>query len=133
MANDSDSNSSGNAEWLNAHLNSVRTSIEREASVIAEAGGREAVEPRDIAQAALRFAPGDKFPVPVPPSRLDAWGINGVTVVSALLALAFGGLGAYLSRNGVNSGALDIAKIFAGAIVGSAGASVAATASRRKA
>ena len=70
MENETESSSSGNVEWLNAHLDSVRSSIEREATLIAEADHREAVEPRDVARAALRFAPGDRFPPPAHASRL---------------------------------------------------------------
>ena len=53
--------------------------------------------------------------------------ITGLMVVSAFLALAFGVLGVLglkAEPNAVASGFLDIAKIFAGALVGAAGASV---------
>jgi hypothetical protein len=48
--------------------------------------------------------------------------ISGLTIISAILAITFGYLG-YLSRDSPNHvGLYDIAKIFAGAVVGSTGA-----------
>jgi hypothetical protein len=56
--------------------------------------------------------------------------ITGIMVFSAVMALAFGVLGVWgLSAGGnlkdVTSGFLDIAKLFAGALVGAAGATAA--------
>ena len=51
--------------------------------------------------------------------------ISGITLISAALALAFGILG-YLTKSNSAAGWLDIAKVFAGAIVGSAGVATSA-------
>jgi len=53
--------------------------------------------------------------------------ISGITIISAILAIVFGVIGAYGLRAGTEGvqGFIDIAQIFAGAIVGSAGAAVA--------
>lgn len=66
------------------------------------------------------------------PMRQSSWlrdNLTGLTVLSAVMALAFGGLGAWgISAGGTTgaatSGFLDIAKLFAGALVGAAGAGV---------
>jgi len=65
-------------------------------------------------------------------SKQASWlpeSITGLMVVSAVMALAFGGLGAWGLSSladsklaGATSGFLDIAKLFAGALVGAAGA-----------
>jgi hypothetical protein len=88
------------------------------------------IEPLDVAEAARRYAPGTLLPMkPVEPPPQGFWSrvtesISGITLISALLAFIFGALG--LLKPDAAQGWLDIAKIFAGAVVGSAGASVAA-------
>lgn len=122
--------SHGSSEWLDTHLDILRKSIFEEAALRAKASGRDEPEPRDVAQAALSFAPGDQLRNPGSVSRLSALGITGVTLVSSILAIAFGLLGMYQTRAGngqLASGAFDIAKIFAGAIVGSTGATAIST------
>jgi hypothetical protein len=122
--------SHGSTQWVDAHLNILRKSIYEEAASRAKADGRDQPEPRDVAQAALSFAPGDRLPASgsaIP--RFAALGITGVTLVSCILAVVFGLIGVYQTRAGndqIASGAFDIAKIFAGAIVGSTGATVSA-------
>ena len=119
---------SGGSQWLDEHLDTLRQSIFKEASSRAKAKGHDEPEPRDIAQAALLFAPGDPSPPYDRFYSLTKIGITGVTLVSSLLAIAFGLIGMYQTRAGnaqMASGAFDIAKIFAGAIVGSTGATVA--------
>jgi len=65
------------------------------------------------------------------PQKKRWWGehVTELMAVSAAMALAFGMLGAWgLSSGGpkeATSGFLDIAKLFAGALVGAAGATVA--------
>lgn len=122
----------GSSRWLEDHLEALRQNIVKKASACAKADGRDETEPRDIAQAALLFAPGKQFPASTDAVPfLTRMGITGVTLMSCLLAAAFGVIGAYQTRAGnaqIASGAFDIAKIFAGAIVGSTGAAVAARA-----
>lgn len=104
---------------LDDHLKLIRTIILREAK--ASAQGKD-VGLIDIAEATKRFAPGIELPEKEPLKKiwwrvvLD-WTPSPI-LVSALLAVAFGVLGVY--RGG--QGAFDIAKVFAGAIVGSAAA-----------
>jgi hypothetical protein len=127
--------SDGKSKWLEEHLKLIEKKIRTEADKIAEREGHgEDVEPGDIATAALLYAPGNQFPaggdvLNIPFWRRMALSITGVTLVSGLLAIVFGVLG-YFEKNGQNpqlaSGAFDIAKIFAGAVVGSTGSSLAA-------
>jgi hypothetical protein len=125
----------GSSLFLDDLLESLRERILREAHEAAKRDGRDDVGPSDIARAGLLFAPGTEFGY-----RRDIFGtltrigISGVTLMSCLLAAAFGLIGVFQTRAGnaqSASGAFDIAKIFAGAIVGSTGVAVAA-ASKRK-
>jgi len=116
----------GTSYWLDEHLSIVRQNILDEAKRIAKLDNREGpvVEPKDIAEAAKRFAPGTEVPAKETPKQttwqtLVEWASSPM-FVSALLAIAFGILGVY--RGG--QGAFDIAKVFAGAIVGSAAVTV---------
>jgi hypothetical protein len=137
------------SQWLAGHLETIKRKIRDEAAAIAKADGREnKVEPRDVAKAALRYAPGEAFPaeqesrlqipleMQIPFSKRMALSITGVTLVSALLAIAFGVIGYLVGTRAAAqgaqfaSGAFDIAKIFAGAVVGSTGATLAANTKR---
>jgi hypothetical protein len=128
--------SDGASYWLDDHLRILRRRINSEALALAKLDGRDEVEPRDIAQAAILFAPGKeviKNEEEMSFSKRMSLSITGVTLMSCLLAAIFGIIGAYQTRAGnaqIASGAFDIAKIFAGAIVGSTGASVATTIKR---
>ena len=125
--------SDGASQWLHDHLQSIEETIRKEAGQIAKSDGRDKVEPRDIADAARLFAPGKQFPdrrdeIDIPFRKRMALSITGVTLVSSILALAFGAIGAVAAYRGSTDfaqGVWDIVKLFAGAIVGSAGASVA--------
>ena len=125
----------GTSEWLQEHLDIVKKRILDEAVRLAKLDNRqEGIEPRDIAEAAKRFAPGIEIPsvpdlvvdTPSFGARILAWTPSTITV-SALLAVAFGILGVY--RGG--QGAFDIAKVFAGAIVGSAATAVRSNAKQK--
>jgi len=121
----------GEELWLKEHLSQIETKIREEAIKLSDAANRSGmIEPLDVAEAARRYAPGTLLPmqpVGLPPqgfwSRVTE-SISGITLISALLAFIFGTLG--LLKPNAAQGWLDIAKIFAGAVVGSAGASVAA-------
>lgn len=124
--------SSGNSDYesqrdayLNPYVEDVRDKIVQRAQELAkEEFGKESRQPpkmRHLAQASLDIAPGPVFPKNDEPTWRDRIGssITGITIVSGVLAIIFGGLGLFGPEN--NQGFLDIAKIFAGATVGSAG------------
>lgn len=120
--------------WLKEHLDVVKESITAEANKVASKQRRSTIEPSDIAQATLHYAPGHQLVLQE--SAWKAFGRNviasvtGVTIVSAILAIAFGVIGWIVAKDTaadagqLSSGAFDIAKIFAGAIVGSTSATV---------
>jgi hypothetical protein len=118
--------SDGSWSWLDEHLESIRKEIIQEAKTLAEEDSSSEVLPKHVAQAAMRFAPGERFP-----AEMGFWArifasISGITIISAILAICFGVLTA------IGKGDyLDVVKIFAGAVVGSTGASVALAAKRR--
>jgi len=119
--------SSGAVEWLSDHMRLLEAQIVQEAYTIAQADNRKLVAPMDIAKAAERFTPTQSG---MPRegtlrSRLSQ-SISGITLIAAVLAVIFGVLAAYGGKE-LAAGAWDIAKIFAGAIVGSTGAAAAAT------
>jgi hypothetical protein len=127
----------GVESWLKEHLSRIEAKIRQEAEGIAKAADRAGtIEPLDIAEAAKRYAPGGVIPESrSAPTYQPFWSrvaesISGITLISALLAITFGALG-LLGPTPSAQGWLDIAKIFAGAVVGSAGVSVA-TAARGK-
>lgn len=120
--------------WLEEHLNSIRKKIELfAAQLISDEGlSREMA----IARATQQFAPGKVFETPMTTEEgpTPFWtrifdSFTGITLVSAVLAIVFGLLG-YLTDHENAQRMLDISKIFAGAVVGSAGAS--ATKATRK-
>lgn len=129
--------SPGSKAWLDDHLAMIRKKIVDEAfrstqSSSATEGdeGPILIDPALIPEAAKKFAPGGI----VPPYRtfgyVPFWSrmaesISGITVVSAILALGFGFLGFKDSTK--KDSWLDISKIFAGAIVGSAGVAVSSS------
>jgi hypothetical protein len=123
------------AAWLTAHLHVIEEKIRGQAKALADAEGRDKIEPRDISAASMRYAPGDPFPDKQPADSLSftqriLLSISGVTLMSGLLAIVFGLIGAWQTRENnpqMAAGAFDIAKIFAGAIVGSTGAAIAST------
>jgi hypothetical protein len=92
----------------------------------------------DMALAIKDFEDGHPAPLPPASPPPPSWGsrvlesISGVTIISTLLAFAFGILGvlAYTQNIGNKDSYLDIAKLFAGAIVGSTGATAVAAAKR---
>ncbi len=95
------------------------------------------LEARFVFDAAKEYAPGPRIPECPPAEDPPLWhrllsGITGITLVSAILAIAFGVLA--LVNIGLadaqRSTLLDIAKLLAGAIVGSTGAAVAIGAKR---
>lgn len=118
----------GQRSWLIEHVELLVEDIVKEAQKEAQKRGGE-LRPTDISEATKLYAPG----APVREGEPSWWqriasSISGVTLISGLLALAFGVIGAYLlHKNGGTSapGYFDIAKVFAGAVAGSTGVSVA--------
>jgi hypothetical protein len=121
----------GSKAWLREHLAAVQEQIIREARQVATSEGDQDILPKHVSQAAMRFAPGARYP------DEHTWGqrilssISGITIISALLALLFGILSIPRIGGPNSTGNVDIAKVFAGAIVGSAGAAVSTHLRRR--
>jgi hypothetical protein len=119
--------STGASEWLQEHLDLVRNKVVTEAEERAKRDNRSAVEPRDIAEAVKVFAPGENITADTSTGRMSypasilervlSW-TPSITTVSAVLAIVFGIIG-WKSQS---ASAFDIAKIFAGAVVGASGA-----------
>ena len=112
----------GSALWLSEHLDEVRTKIVERALNLAAQSDSSTVRPAELAKAASYFAPGT-------PVRGSGWfadkilaSLSGVTVVAAVLAIIFGWLGVYTDQ----AVYFDIVKLFAGTVLGSAGAAVVA-------
>lgn len=139
MAADETTDSSGYSNYksqrdayLKAYLGGVEKKIAQRAQELAEgeSGGesRQTPEIRHLAQASLDIAPGSVFPKTSEKTNEPTWwqrvgsSITGITIVAGILTLVFGGFGLFGPEN--NQGFLDIAKIFAGAVVGSAGEAV---------
>ena len=113
-------------QWLDAHLEKIREAVIDDA--VKRSGDGEP-SPEDVAISAMKIAPSERM-------ALEATKPRGISLpfgfifrslppiawVSALLAIVFGGLGLYADPSS-QQGWLDIAKIFAGAVVGAAGTS----------
>lgn len=116
--------------WLRDHLGEIKTKIVLYAKEIAQHEHENENAPiaaRHVAAAALVFAPGKPIQAqPVDYENENAFwrrmglSITGVTLVAGLLAIVFGLIGLAVKGNeSLATGAWDIAKIFAGAVVGS--------------
>src|SRR5687768_17354491 len=97
--------SKGTNEWLQEHLETIRHQIISRANALAQQDKR-AVEPRDIAEAAKKFAPGTEVVRTSVYERVFSW-TPSITTVSAVLAVVFGVIG----WRGANASAFDIAKV----------------------
>ena len=116
--------SPGAKAWLEDHLLYIKSKIIEEAQKVAkESRGEDTIQPLDVAEAAKLYAPGRQVTAQKETSFWHRVGdsITGITLVSAILAIVFGLLGYFTASQ---EGWLDIAKIFAGAVVGSAGAAM---------
>ena len=116
--------SPGAKAWLDDHLLYIKRKIIEEARKVAkESRGEDTIQPLDVAEAAKLYAPGRQISAQ---KEISFWrrltdSITGITLISAILAIVFGFLGYFTPTQ---EGWLDIAKIFAGAVVGSAGAAI---------
>jgi hypothetical protein len=115
----------------NMYIDSVRPRIKDRATEIAKLDERAEPTAIDIFHAIQEFVPGKSQSVGIQSERTLGWfnrTFSGFTAVAGLMALAFGVLGlggAYLGTEKVaeaTKGFLEIAKIFAGAMVGGAAA-----------
>ncbi len=130
----------GTSKSLDEHFDNLRKKILDQAANLAEQDERkDKIEPRDVWEAVKLYAPGDfVFPQKTilrPRSVVDvifSW-TPSITTVSALLAITFGVIGwrAGTGAGTAGASAFDIAKVFAGAIVGSAGVAVKSAVTRR--
>lgn len=127
--------------WLDDHLFEVREKIITRARQLLDSAEYKYTKASAISEAAKEYAPGMRFPQ----DPRFSWRENilsqlsAVTLISALLAIVFGTIAfgiSYAAEEGKPvpdvSGYIDLVKIFAGAIVGSTGAAVVATSSRKK-
>ena len=121
------------ASVLEKHLSDIKTKISAEAKALA---GEQEPTLLHLARAVELFAPGDEIYSSFAAAKktfLDY--IPPVTILSAILTFSFAALGLWAILGGSpetqkalsGQGFLDIAKIFAGAIVGSATSAAASS------
>lgn len=111
-------------DYLGDYFKGLSAVIYSQALQIADGHGRDEIQTRDIAQACAEIAPGGPFPEQQTFWERIGSSITGVTIISAILAIIFGIIGAVGLVTDTNAiqPFLDIAQIFAGAVVGSTGA-----------
>ena len=121
------------SDWLKAHLEVIEGRIVNEAQARARDAQHRSIEPSDVSLAAMKYAPGRAFPEDRELTLGERIGmsISGITLISAVLAVLFGAMGAIQAGEGDATAWYDIAKIFAGAVVGSTGAAAVASARKR--
>ena len=120
-------------KFLAEQLDRVKSGITAEAEKLAAAREEREIAARDIADVYKRFAPGTEISevsVAAPAEKLTLsdriFAIPPILIVSSLLAIIFGVIG---YKGG--AGALDIAKLLVGAIVGSTGTVMLPSAKRK--
>lgn len=115
--------SEGASSWLREHLTIIEERIITEAGELAKTAGRNEVDPADIANAAMNYAPGTRFPTADEKSfgrrLLDSF--SGITLLAAMMGLIFAIIGALRPAE---PEWFDMVKLFAGTVVGSSGAQV---------
>jgi hypothetical protein len=113
----------------NMYIESVRPRIKDRATELAKQDERSEPTAIDIFHAIQEFVPGKSLPVTM--ERTQGWfsrTFSGFTAVAGIMTLAFGVLGLAGANSGspavatATTGFLEIAKIFAGAMVGGAAA-----------
>ncbi|MFZ2403545.1 MAG: hypothetical protein WAW41_00295 [Methylobacter sp.] len=117
-------------KFINTHLEDVREQIIQVAEVEASKNAGK-LEVQKLISIALEFAQSEPFP---PRESTSVWcqitsvltSVPGIIWVSAILTVTFGVLSAFYPASTSLS---DMAKVFAGAIVGASG--VSATTTRR--
>lgn len=131
-------------QFVDEHLQGVRKRILQAAKKSAKndsTDGEETLWAPHIAKAIAEYAPGKPFKgeiKDVKPQKkpLFSWNVSPVTGISASLAIVFAGFGLWATLGTQNKiggeSYLDIAKIFAGAIVGSTTATAVAANKQRR-
>lgn len=127
--------------WLNEHLFEIRGKIVARAKELLLDDDYELTKAAALSEAAKEYAPGKRFPN----EQHNSWResilsqLSAVTLISALLAIMFGGIAFGISIAAEDgdpvpdvSGYIDLVKIFAGAVVGSTGAAAMANHARVK-
>jgi hypothetical protein len=112
---------------IQEHLDRIRQSILLEARAISSTRSTpdRSIGPLDILGAAARYAPGTRIATTTSFSQRLAANVSMITLLSLFAAIVFGMLGLWpVGAQPVDNpnGYLDIAKVFAGVVVGSAGA-----------
>jgi hypothetical protein len=117
-------------QWLDGHLAKIKTTIMSDAKKLAS--DSNVTEEMAVAEAARSYAPGNPISSlkPIPFWSRIGESITGVTLASVLLAIVFGCLAALNKENSERW--LDVVKLFAGAIVGSVGATAVASSRARQ-
>ncbi|AQQ68851.1 hypothetical protein Mag101_15335 [Microbulbifer agarilyticus] len=121
--------------WLDDHLFEIREKIVVRAKELLADANNQLTKAAALSEAAKEYAPGMRFP----DAQQSSWRENilnqlsAVTLISALLAIVFGGIAFGISLAAEEgepvpdvAGYIDLVKIFAGAVVGSTGAAVVA-------
>lgn len=126
---------------LDDHLRRVREKIVQKAEDLASDDEQEEVGISHLAKAIEQYAPSHEIPRSELVEARDGFLAHfpPLAVLSSMLAIAFAALGlwatlgsAEVKANLGGQGFLDIAKIFAGAIVGSATATISSSLKRGK-
>ena len=124
---------------LDEHLRVIREKITKRAESLPTEG--EAVDFSHVAQAIAEYAPGGEIPKaePVKGLRFFLALFPPFILLSFILTVVFGVLGLWATLGSestkqslIGPGFLDIAKIFAGAMVGSASANITSSLKRGK-
>ena len=139
MSFDPDGTTEPLSKLLQSELSRVEERIRQDAQTLAEARERGEPNLQDVAEAYSQHVLGTAA-LEGQASLRDrvVSSISGITLVSAILAIIFGLLGYFATTGNADAdarGLYDIAKIFAGAVVGSTGAAAAVSgkpARRRK-
>jgi hypothetical protein len=129
--------SQGISDALDGYVFGLRAEIVSRAENIAQQSGQESIGLLHVAQAIDNLLPHSQ---PLIARRRFFDVIHPITIISALLAIAFAGFGVFATSTAASGGLegidgapyLDIAKIFAGAIVGSATATASSSVVRRR-
>ena len=119
--------------YLEAHFRDIRSSIAQLAAELADRDGTKVrpIKMWFITRAAEEFAPGTRIqPCPPRPDTLRhrlTDGLNGVTLIGAVLALAFALMALTNPIPSQQSSFIDLAKLMVGVVVGSGAGAVATT------
>lgn len=106
----------GARRWLQEHFRMMAAHILGEAKELSKSN-KNIITLEHLTKATLKYAPGKPFPKETRFGLRVIKSISGMTFIWMIMAVIFGILGMWKDGEGY----ADIAKIFAGAIAGSAG------------